>query len=97
MNTLIEGVCRSCKNWEAINKSNNAGVCAKKCKKKPFLQKTFLPLTPIHIGTTLAQNTLAKTKRTNMNTLPDMQEWINRRRLSASFYAKVLNYKEGTK
>lgn len=26
-----------------------------------------------------------------MNTLPDMQEWINRRRLSAKFYEKVLN------
>lgn len=28
-----------------------------------------------------------------MSTLPDMQEWINRRRLSAKFYEKVLNYK----
>lgn len=32
-----------------------------------------------------------------MYTLPDMQEWINRRRLSAKFYEKVLNYKEGAK
>ena len=36
-------------------------------------------------------------RRTNMEKLPDMQEWINRRRLSAKFYEKVLNYKEGTK
>ena len=29
-----------------------------------------------------------------MSTLPDMQEWINRRRLSAKFYDKVFNYKK---
>lgn len=32
-----------------------------------------------------------------MSTLPDMQEWINRKRLSTKFYEKVLNYKEATK
>lgn len=38
---IVENVCCNCKNWEAINKSNNAGVCTKKCKKTISAKDVF--------------------------------------------------------